>query len=131
VPAATRGWGLVGAVALILFVDYFLYGVVIPLTPHAPAGVKSEDQLGFLYATYAASVLVVTPFFGYLGDRLGARFMLLAGVGNRHTDVEAYTNAGLDAAHIFIKLPEFSSEVQSDLDNGRATGIDQYVAMPM
>jgi MFS transporter, DHA1 family, solute carrier family 18 (vesicular amine transporter), member 1/2 len=81
VPAVTRGWGLVGAVALILFVDYFLYGVVIPLTPHAPAGVKSEDQLGFLYATYAASVLVVTPFFGYLGDRLGARFMLLAGVG--------------------------------------------------
>lgn len=70
-----------GVVAFVLFVDYFLYGLVIPLTPLSPANVKTEDQLGSLYATYAASVLVVTPFFGYLGDRLGARFMMLVGVG--------------------------------------------------
>jgi MFS family permease len=80
VPAPAPGWTLVGTVALLLFVDYFLYGATIPLTPHAPAGIKSEDQLGFLYATYAASVLVVTPFFGYLGDRIGVRFMMLVGV---------------------------------------------------
>jgi phosphatidate phosphatase PAH1 len=64
-----------------------------------------------------------------LGDLAG--FKLLAGVGNRHTDIEAYTNAGLDAAHIFVKLPEFMDEVETDLATGRATGIEQYIAMPM
>ncbi|HUS30749.1 MAG TPA: hypothetical protein VMZ53_19700 [Kofleriaceae bacterium] len=64
-----------------------------------------------------------------LGDLAG--FTLLAGVGNRHTDVEAYTNAGLDPQHIFIKLPEFESELTDDLATGRATRIDQYLAMPM
>jgi phosphatidate phosphatase PAH1 len=60
-----------------------------------------------------------------------AGFELVAGVGNRHTDVEAYTNAGLDPAHIFIKLPEFESELSDDLATGRATRIDEYAAMPM
>jgi hypothetical protein len=60
-----------------------------------------------------------------------ARFELRAGVGNRHTDVEAYNNAGIDAAHIFIKLPEFQSEVQNDLDAQRAIGVPEYVGMPM
>lgn len=60
-----------------------------------------------------------------------AGFKLLAGVGNRHTDVEAYTNAGLAPDHIFIKLPEFESELTDDLAQARATRIDQYIAMPM
>ena len=60
-----------------------------------------------------------------------ARFDLRAGVGNRHTDVEAYNNAGIDAAHIFIKLPEFQSEVQNDLDAKRAIGVPDYLGMPM
>ncbi|HTL39134.1 MAG TPA: hypothetical protein VL326_38655, partial [Kofleriaceae bacterium] len=64
-----------------------------------------------------------------LGDLAG--FDLLAGVGNRHTDVEAYTNAGIDPQHIFIKLPEFESELTDDLAQARATRIDQYIAMPM
>src|SRR3954466_9489970 len=72
-------WPLVGSVALALFVDYFLYGAVIPLAPHAPAGIIGEDQIALLFAVYAASVLVVTPFFGYFGDRLGPRFMMLTG----------------------------------------------------
>ena len=67
-----------------------------------------------------------TAMLGHL-----AGFKLLAGVGNRHTDVEAYTNAGLDGAHIFIKLPEFNDEVANDLATGRATGIEQYMTMPM
>jgi hypothetical protein len=60
-----------------------------------------------------------------------AGFDLLAGVGNRHTDVEAYTNAGIDPQHIFIKLPEFEEELTDDLAAQRAIRIDQYVAMPM
>jgi len=32
----------VGVVAFVLFVDYFLYGLVIPLTPLSPANVKTD-----------------------------------------------------------------------------------------
>jgi MFS family permease len=79
-PARSRSWTLVGIVAFALFLDFFLYGIVVPLTPLSPAGVKSEDQLGFLYAAYAVSVLLVTPLFGYLGDRVGGRVMMICGV---------------------------------------------------
>lgn len=30
-------------VAFVTFMDYFIYGLVIPLTPFSPAGVKSEE----------------------------------------------------------------------------------------
>lgn len=60
-----------------------------------------------------------------------APFDVLAGVGNRHTDVAAYSNAGIAADHIYIKLPEFEAEVSNDLTQGKAVGIDAYVGMPM
>jgi phosphatidate phosphatase PAH1 len=60
-----------------------------------------------------------------------AAFDILAGVGNRHTDVEAYTDAGVAADHIFIKLPEFSEEVATDISQRKAVGVDAYVGMPM
>ena len=69
-----------GCGGLRLFLDFFLYGVVVPLTPLSPAGVNREDQLGFLYGAYAVSVLLVTPLFGYVGDRVGGRIMMLCGL---------------------------------------------------
>ena len=76
----SKSWTLVGVVAFALFLDYFLYGIVVPLTPLSPAKVNSEEQLGLLYGGYAVSVLLVTPLFGYLGDRVGARIMMICGV---------------------------------------------------
>lgn len=70
---------IVGVIALSLFVDYFLYGVVMPLTAHSPAGITTERQLGFLYGGYAVSVLLVTPLCGYFGDRIGLRTTILCG----------------------------------------------------
>jgi hypothetical protein len=58
-------------------------------------------------------------------DRL-ATFDLLAGFGNRATDVAAYTYAGLAPDRIFIKLPEFSDELAADLAAGNALGFNQY-----
>jgi phosphatidate phosphatase PAH1 len=55
-----------------------------------------------------------------------AAFSLRAGVGNRATDIAAYTNAGLTPDRIFIKLPEFESEVAADLAAGKATGVISY-----
>jgi len=71
---------VVGVVAFALFLDYFLYGIVVPLTPLSPAGVNSEEQLGLLYGAYAVIVLIVTPLFRYVGDRVGGRFMMICGV---------------------------------------------------
>jgi phosphatidate phosphatase PAH1 len=61
-------------------------------------------------------------------DRL-ASFDLLAGIGNRATDIAAYANAGLPTDRIFIKLPEFSDELEGDLAAGNATSFMDYEAL--
>src|SRR5438270_5364432 len=71
---------MVAVIALSLFIDYFLYGILLPLTAHSAAGLRSEEQMAWLYGAYAVSVLVVTPVFGYLGDRVGGRSIVLCGV---------------------------------------------------
>jgi phosphatidate phosphatase PAH1 len=59
-----------------------------------------------------------------------APFSLQAGLGNRHSDVMAYTGAGLPADRIFIKLPEYSDEVAADLAAAKAVGVDDYATLP-
>jgi hypothetical protein len=56
-------------------------------------------------------------------------FPIFAGIGNRDSDITAYTNAGVDAAHIFIKLPEYAGECQADLDADKAIGFSDYDAL--
>jgi MFS family permease len=71
---------VVGVVAFALFMDYLIYGLLIPLTPYSPARVTSEAELGLLYTGYSVGVLVATPLCGYLGDRIGYRRLMLSGV---------------------------------------------------
>jgi MFS transporter, DHA1 family, solute carrier family 18 (vesicular amine transporter), member 1/2 len=59
--------------------DYFVYGIVIPLTPFSPAGIATDEQLTILEGAYAVGTLVMTPLFGYLGDRFGCRRIILGG----------------------------------------------------
>jgi MFS transporter, DHA1 family, solute carrier family 18 (vesicular amine transporter), member 1/2 len=73
-------WAVVGVVAFALFVDYLIYGLLVPLTPYSPALASSEEQLGLLYGGYSVGVLAATPLFGYLGDRVGCRRPLIAGI---------------------------------------------------
>lgn len=51
---------------------------------------------------------------------------ILAGFGNRATDIDAYRNAGLSADRILIKLPEFTEEIAGELMAGAATGFELY-----
>ncbi len=53
-------------------------------------------------------------------------FSIAMGVGNRETDIEAYTNVGLVPTAIFVKLPEYQSEMQASLDAGDAIGFNAY-----
>lgn len=67
-------------VAFALFMDYFLYGMVVPLTPYSPAGVKDESHLGLLYLSYSVGVLLFTPVCGIFADRVGRRWPMIWGV---------------------------------------------------
>ncbi len=51
---------------------------------------------------------------------------LAAGVGNRASDITAYTSAGVVENRIFIELPDYQSEVQADLDAHKAIGFATY-----
>ncbi len=58
-----------------------------------------------------------------------AAFELLAGFGNRASDIDAYSNAGLPPERILIKLPEFTDELATLLMAGTATGFELYETM--
>ena len=75
-----KEWKVLGVVAYALFMDYFIYGLVVPLMPYTPVGVMSEHEMALLYGSYAAGVLLATPLFGYLGDHLGLRRPMILGV---------------------------------------------------
>jgi MFS transporter, DHA1 family, solute carrier family 18 (vesicular amine transporter), member 1/2 len=70
---------MVAVIAFSLFLDYFLYGLLFPLVAYSPAGLTGEGHLALLYGVYAVSVLLVTPVFGYLSDRIGGRSTMLCG----------------------------------------------------
>jgi hypothetical protein len=57
---------------------------------------------------------------------LAQRFDVVAAIGNRASDVTAYRDAGIPAARIFVKLPEFSEELATPLANHKATGFSDY-----
>jgi hypothetical protein len=54
---------------------------------------------------------------------------IAAGVGNRDSDITAYTQTDVPADRIYIKLPEYQSECQSDLNAGKAIGFDDYATL--
>ena len=60
--AAPGSRTVVGVVAFALFIDYLIYGVLIPLTPYAPAYATGDEGLGLLYGAYAVGVLVATRY---------------------------------------------------------------------
>jgi len=61
-----------------------------------------------------------------VGAMTGLPLPVTIGIGNRTTDIQAYGRVGVPADRTFIKLPEFDSEVQAQLDAGDAVGFDTY-----
>ncbi len=66
-------------VAYALFMDYLVYGAIIPVTPYAAGGVLTPSHVAMLFTVYAAAVFVATPIAGYAGDRFGYRMTLTLG----------------------------------------------------
>jgi threonine dehydratase len=61
-----------------------------------------------------------------LDGLLATHLTVAVGLGNRASDVAAYRHAGLPAARILIKLPEFADEVTPHLTAGEATAVTRY-----
>lgn len=101
---------VVWVISFALFLDYFLYGLLFPLLPHSPAKLHGEGDFALLYGAYAISVLVVTPLFGYFGDRLGARTTMFCGV-----------MLGALAVSLFGLAPNFPLLVVAKLCQGAAS----------
>ena len=55
-------WTVVGVAGFALFMDYLIYGPVIPLTPSSPA-MGTNEQLGLLHGGHSAGMLATTPIF--------------------------------------------------------------------
>lgn len=58
-------------------------------------------------------------------------FPIAMGVGNRASDITAYTNSGVAPTSIMISLPDYQSEVQPALDAGQAIGFTGYANLPV
>jgi phosphatidate phosphatase PAH1 len=61
-----------------------------------------------------------------VGAMTGLGLPVSVGVGNRETDIQAYARVGVAPDRIFVRLPEFASEVQADLDRHAAVGVRSY-----
>jgi hypothetical protein len=60
---------------------------------------------------------------------LAASFPLALGIGNRASDITAYTNAGLHPGDIFVALPEYQSELAAPIAMGQAQGFTSYAEL--
>jgi MFS transporter, DHA1 family, solute carrier family 18 (vesicular amine transporter), member 1/2 len=73
-------WKVFYVITYALFLDYFIYGLVVPLTSYSPAQLTGHGQLSLLYGGYALGVFGATPVFGLLGSRVGGKRILMIGV---------------------------------------------------
>jgi MFS transporter, DHA1 family, solute carrier family 18 (vesicular amine transporter), member 1/2 len=73
-------WKVFYVITYALFLDYFIYGLVVPLTAHSPASISGHEQLALLYGGYALGVFIATPAFGLLGNQIGSKRIVVLGV---------------------------------------------------
>lgn len=78
---------IVGTVAISLFTDLFLYGLVVPILPfilqdriHLPEN-QIQSHVSGLLAAYAAASVIFSPLAGIIADKVSARQLpFLAGL---------------------------------------------------
>ncbi len=68
-------------VALVIFMDMAIYGLLIPVFPeYAPRLGVDESVIGVIFGIYAAMLLVFSIPMGLLSDRVGRRPLIVAGM---------------------------------------------------
>ncbi|GAA0338649.1 MFS transporter [Oceanobacillus oncorhynchi subsp. oncorhynchi] len=68
-------------VTLAIFTDMLLYGMIVPILPdYADSLSISQTAIGILFGSYAAALLIATPVFGVISDKVGRRGPMLWGI---------------------------------------------------
>lgn len=102
---ASHPRAIVAVIAFSFFIDYFLYGLLVPLAAHLHVRLDREGQFAaFLYGVCGLSVLLVTPIFGYFGERIGGRSVMLSGVALVGCATALY---GAASSHSMLVLARF------------------------
>ena len=73
-------WKVFYVITYALFMDYFIYGLVVPLTAYSPAQISGHERFALLYGGYAVGVFVATPVFGLLGNQIDGKRIVILGV---------------------------------------------------
>lgn len=68
-------------VALAVFTDMLIYGLIVPILPSYAVSLGiSQTEIGLLFSSYAITLLLATPIFGALSDKIGRRSPMLWGL---------------------------------------------------
>jgi multidrug resistance protein len=68
-------------VALAIFTDMVIYSMIVPILPqYASVMGASQQTIGFMFASYALMLLVASPIFGVISDRVGRKMPMVLGL---------------------------------------------------
>ncbi len=76
--------GALGAIFLVVLLDLFGFGIVLPLLPYYAARFEASSlAVGFLYSIYSFAQLGFSPLWGTWSDKIGRRpIMLISTAGS-------------------------------------------------
>lgn len=78
-PKSDGSWAPLVMMVVAMFTDAFLYEMVVPLTPMTNAGAIDDAHIEMLYGGYAFSVLLLTPLWSWLTERIGYKRSMILG----------------------------------------------------
>ncbi|WP_257151736.1 MFS transporter [Bacillus pseudomycoides] len=68
-------------VAIAVFTDMLIYGMIVPILPrYAETLGASQTEIGFLFGSYAITLLLATPILGVVSDKVGRRLPMILGL---------------------------------------------------
>ncbi|WP_459503648.1 MFS transporter [Bacillus sp. C1] len=68
-------------VAIAVFTDMLIYGMIVPILPqYAETLGASQTEIGFLFGSYAITLLLTTPILGIVSDKFGRRLPMILGL---------------------------------------------------
>lgn len=92
-------------VALTIFVDAFIYGIIVPVLPlYTKTLGLSSFQLGLIFAAYSAALLLLSVPFGVISDRFGRKNIMIFGMAALAVTTVAFALARTFPALLLIRL---------------------------
>lgn len=68
-------------VAVAVFTDMLIYGIIVPILPnYAKTLGATQAEIGFLFGSYAITLLLATPILGVISDKVGRRLPMILGL---------------------------------------------------